>query len=981
MNIRKTVYTALLLLLSLHSVTMHGESDGWHHVEGLPCEEVSSVIQGHDGYMWFGTRLGLIRYDGYGMHNYRNDIAHPYAFSSCNIRCLTTDAGGRLYAGSFFGLNIMDLHSREISITHFDNSDLVRDVLLDDSGLLWVGTEHGLYSKTKDGVPRNIKEFTGDVICCLGKTAARQVVVITGKRGVFLIDNSGRSRPVRGTEGIAPRATCTDAQGTLWIGTWGKGLYCLWDGQLMRHEGYEDYIVNDMMPNPDGQGLILATDCGVILSKDGSAALRGKNIQSLCTDRSGNIWAATETEGIYRKRNFKTRFRSEVPGFTGRTVPIVSQFETERLNDTLLWSRIPRINAVYVNRQGTGYVGTLGDGLYVTEEGRITHHLTESDTPWLRTNDIYAFSTLGPDSTLIASWDGLYLMRDDFSGRYVTHIGSSSIEHMHTLSIFHPCMGELWLGLVGGIARIRGTPPEDAEITVYTHVNKRGVKQPDDVGQLTDLHDEIGDYQLGGVYRIVKDGQGRVWACTSEPGLLLYDADADAFRSVSQQMGIRGDNVHSMDIDRFGNLWMTTNYGILQIAVNDAGIPTKQHLYTREDGLPANYFGSTMSNRLADGSICFLNRQHLIRVVPNRDFGVSEQVSTFVSDILVNGVSVSDNGDNTDAVPPYTQHLILNHDQNNLTFRFTAQQYGRESSLRYVYMLEGADRDYRQTEMGENAVKYNHLSPGHYTLHYYSSPGNDGERGEEYLLKIEIRQPLWWTWWARILYAVLLICVGVIAVHVVNERRRRRQQVAVLETEKRQQEQLYREKMQFYTRIFHEFMTPLTLMSDLSHNLHEKVRPSLQATLFMLACQVDRLKEAMGNVAEMKEDASGREALRKAKEMTQVDREFLNKCTESVNRHIDDVSYSHQVMMDEVGTSHATLYRKLKALTGMDATSFIRSIRMRAACQIMSNNPDIRIGELAERVGYANPRYFSACFKSEFGMTPHEYLEQGGGTV
>lgn len=981
MNIGKTLHTALLFTLLTHAIVASAESDGWQHIEGLPCEEVSSVVQGHDGYMWFGTRLGLIRYDGYNMHNYRNDTDHPYVFSSCNIRCLMTDAEGLLYAGSFFGLNIMDLRSRKVSITHFENSDLLNDVLLDDSGRLWVGTDRGLYCRTKNAPPRSIKQLDRDVIYHLGKTATGQVVVTTGKKGVFLIDKSGRCRPVEGTESIAPCATCVDTQGTLWIGTRQHGLYSLHDGQLCREGGYEDYTVNDMTANPDGTGLILATDCGLFFSEDGSVALRGKNIQSLCVDRGGNIWAATETEGVYRKQNFRTRFITGSPAFIGRTVPIVSQFETKSLNDTALWSRIPNINAIYINRQGTGYIGTQGSGLYITKKGRVTHHLTESNTSWLRTNDIYAFSTLGPDSTLIASWDGLYLMRDDHSGRYVAQIGTSSIEHMHTLSVFHPCEGELWLGLVGGIAHIRGTSPENAEITVYTHVNKKGVAHPDDVGLLTDLHDEIGDYQLGGVYRIVKDRQGRVWACTSEPGLLLYDADADAFRSVSQQMGIRGDNVHSMDIDRFGNFWMTTNYGILQITVNDAGIPTKQHLYTQKEGLPANYFGSTMSNRLADGSICFLNRQHLIRVVPHRDFGVSEQVSTYISDILVNGVPVDESRADIDAAPPFTRRLILTHEQNHLTFRFTAQQYGQESSLRYVYMLEGADRDYRQTEMGGNSVQYSLLSPGHYTLRYFSSPGSDGEHGEEHLLEIEIRHPLWWTWWARTLYTALLLCACIIFAHTFKERRRRQRQLEVLEMEKRQQEQLYREKMQFYTRIFHEFMTPLTLLSDLSHNLHERVRPSLQATLFMLTCQVDRLKEAMSNVAEMKEDASGREALRKAKEMTQVDREFLNKCTESVNRHIDDVSYSHQVMMDEVGASHATLYRKLKALTGMDATSFIRSIRMRAACQIMSSNPDIRISELAERVGYSNPRYFSACFKSEFGMTPREYLEQGGGTA
>ena len=167
-------------------------------------------------------------------------------------------------------------------------------------------------------------------------------------------------------------------------------------------------------------------------------------------------------------------------------------------------------------------------------------------------------------------------------------------------------------------------------------------------------------------------------------------------------------------------------------------------------------------------------------------------------------------------------------------------------------------------------------------------------------------------------------------------------------------------------------------MSELTHTLHEKVRPSLQATLYMLTIQVDKLKENMGNIVDVKEDASAQEALKKAHEMTKVDRDFLQRCTESANNHIADTEYTHHVMMAEVGASHATLYRKLKVLTGMDATTFIRSIRMRTACQILSQSPNIRISELAERVGYNDPRYFSSCFKKEFGMSPREYLAKNG---
>ena len=93
-----TFLTSLLFLIFLSIKGMEAQ-EPWQHVNGLPCEEASAIMQGRDGYMWIGTRLGLIRYDGYNVKTYRNDVTHPYTFSSCDIKCLAFDGDDRLYAG------------------------------------------------------------------------------------------------------------------------------------------------------------------------------------------------------------------------------------------------------------------------------------------------------------------------------------------------------------------------------------------------------------------------------------------------------------------------------------------------------------------------------------------------------------------------------------------------------------------------------------------------------------------------------------------------------------------------------------------------------------------------------------------------------------------------------------------------------------------------------------------------------------------
>ena len=72
--------------------------------------------------------------------------------------------------------------------------------------------------------------------------------------------------------------------------------------------------------------------------------------------------------------------------------------------------------------------------------------------------------------------------------------------------------------------------------------------------------------------------------------------------------------------------------------------------------------------------------------------------------------------------------------------------------------------------------------------------------------------------------------------------------------------------------------------------------------------------------------------------------------------------------------SSSTLYNKLRALTGQNVTGFINSIRLKEACRMLRQQPDIRINELSEAVGFNTPKYFTKCFKREFGMLPKEFL-------
>ena len=109
---------------------------------------------------------------------------------------------------------------------------------------------------------------------------------------------------------------------------------------------------------------------------------------------------------------------------------------------------------------------------------------------------------------------------------------------------------------------------------------------------------------------------------------------------------------------------------------------------------------------------------------------------------------------------------------------------------------------------------------------------------------------------------------------------------------------------------------------------------------------------------------------------TSLDEDFLQRAISCVQKHLDNSEFDQQQFMEEMATSKSTLYKKLKSLTGLNTSAFIRNIRLKAACQIIEEKKRVRISELAYAVGFNDPKYFSACFRKEFGMLPSEYMER-----
>lgn len=106
-------------------------------------------------------------------------------------------------------------------------------------------------------------------------------------------------------------------------------------------------------------------------------------------------------------------------------------------------------------------------------------------------------------------------------------------------------------------------------------------------------------------------------------------------------------------------------------------------------------------------------------------------------------------------------------------------------------------------------------------------------------------------------------------------------------------------------------------------------------------------------------------------EMSPLDKEFIQKVDELINAHMDDDQFDIDSLADEVCMSRSSLYRKIKVITGMSPVELVRTTKLKKSYELLKEGR-MNISQVAYATGFSNPKYFSTCFKEQFGMSPRE---------
>lgn len=848
----KRIRLLYLLLLLFFSIPMLASENLNFHFkkiqvdEGLSENTIYCILQDSKGFIWFGTKDGLNRYDGSNFRVFRHIASNPFSLGNNFIRSIAEGDNHQLYIGTDVGLYIMDaIHEAFVQVNYEteDGTNLVSAInalYIDKDKKLWIGTMHQgvfVYEPTK----RQLRKVKIDKYN-LGNNATwtiygdRSGTIWVGTRLGLLRYNpsldilepvEGLFKPVESSD-YEILSIMEDAKGNLWLGTWSDGiwLYNRHTGETNSYLGTQSkshYIthVRTIFQYTDNT-LLIGSDDGLYLFDQGKReakridipqmkySLSDQNIYSMAKDREGGIWLGTYFGGInylnVSSLVIETYYSEMTDGMlSGKAV---SQFCEDKRGNMWIATEDGGVNYLDVTTKRitqpikTTYhnthallldgddlwIGTFSRGIdiYNTKTNRLTNF--RSNTNEERTlNDDCIFS--------------LYKTRngDIYAG---TPIGlnkynreTKSFSRIHEAGGFiydikEDERGNLWVAVYGG-----GVVRLDKDTGKWIHYDK--VKGKDDPIVGSKLTSVFIDSQK----RIIFSSEGR--------GIFIYDYQTDSFRNISEADGLPNNVVYGVLDDPFGNLWVSCNKGIVCFNISDLG---NYKLFNKEDGLQSNQFNYKSSYKASDGKFYFGGINGFNCFYPQ---DLSALKNEIIPPVEITGLQLlkrtGEQEKNIQVQLNKRQKIVLPYNKSSFTISYISLSFLSQTKNQYAYMLEGTDKEW--IPAGNNkSVTYVNLSPGNYQFKVKASNNSDvwNEEGAE--IHIEILPPFWWSLPAKVLYFILIFTL-LYLVFYYYWKRNKNKQVQQLEAFKTEQENLaYKSKIDFFTNIAHEIRTPVSLI-------------------------------------------------------------------------------------------------------------------------------------------------------------------------
>lgn len=305
-----------------------------------------------------------------------------------------------------------------------------------------------------------------------------------------------------------------------------------------------------------------------------------------------------------------------------------------------------------------------------------------------------------------------------------------------------------------------------------------------------------------------------LWIGTGGGGLNRFDMETGSFDKFTEKDGLADRVVYGILSDEVGNLWMSTNKGISVFNPQTRSFRN----FDTTDGLQDLEFNSASYFKAPDGQLFFGGIKGFNAFYPDRMLKTNNHIPPIViTDFKIanKSVSIKDPGSVLKSAIPYTPKIVLPHDVKIISFEFAALDFAAPAKNQFACKMEGFDADWQYLG-AVHSVTYTNLDPGTYTFRVKGS-NNDGVWNETgTAVEIIILPPWWATWWAYLLYFIVIAGVIYAFLHLQMKRNRDRAEASRLK-------ELNEVKSIFLSTVSHELRTPLTSIMGFSKIIKKRM--------------------------------------------------------------------------------------------------------------------------------------------------------------
>jgi len=796
---------------AVHVPMVEGADIRFAHVSLEPSTVrgiINRIVQDDQGFLWFGTNHGLLRYDGYQFRAFVPGAEDPKSLRGTNVLALSKDRSGRLWVGSDQHVDRYDPvsgvfhHALPDAPNACGSAGIVRDIAEDQHGVIWVATDNGLVRLDPATSKATCYQHRENDESSLGSSLIK--TTLESRDGSFWVATSLGLDELDRSSGRVMRRVILRGP---------SGVTLSLDGNKITL--FEDHAGVFWISIPAGQDVGLASfdpRAGVQ-----SAYLFGsgpaETAFSMLEDEDQTLWFGMWQQGIVRfdrERKQAVRYynhpkdRSSLSPasvislfldrerriWAGCDPPIVDffslrppPFQIYRHDSSDPDNLSNAVVSVLEDSRGTLWAGRLfGLDRVDRRTGQVTPYVGKRESGRQLFSSAHAIAEDRAGYIWFGEWGNGLDCFDPRSGnfKFYNHDRDNpdSLSSDIVQSLYVDRRGTLWAGTYEALDRFdpkteqfrayRSPVPGSSQYRAITEDSSgalwlaslgNGLHRFDPVtGRFTVYRKQANDARSLSndiVNAVYVDHSGIVWAGTSD-GLCELAQTAQTFTCYYARDGLASSVVEGILEDKRGDLWLSTSDGLSRFNPRTKTFRN----YFAEDGLPSNEFRFAAASRSADGEMFFGSTSGLLAFFPERVIDNPVPPPVVLTDFWLFGKRLRVGEDPLAKSASYIESLTLGPRQNIFSFEFSALSLSSPTRNRYSYKLEGLEEQWNERDSSQRLVTYTTLPPGEYVFRVKASNslGISNENGAS--VRIRILPPWWKTWWFRV--ASLAVFLGLL---------------------------------------------------------------------------------------------------------------------------------------------------------------------------------------------------------------------------